>query len=110
MQGLKTSQSVTDAKPDLGHVDKLPFSIAFLAKNWVRWWKWHLSTSCESAVKSYVCKDVCDPLGRSAGAPGWHSCFITHFVGVRWEVYFKSPFLKTCSLWTPSKNGDSFPG
>lgn len=32
MQGLKTAQSVTDAKPDLGHIDKLPSSIAFSAK------------------------------------------------------------------------------
>lgn len=32
MQGLKTAQSVTDAKPNLGHIDKLPSSIAFSAK------------------------------------------------------------------------------
>lgn len=65
VQGLKTAQSVTDAKPDLGCIDKLPSSVAFPAKNWVRWWKWHLLTSCEHAVRSNVCKDVCDPLGRS---------------------------------------------
>lgn len=32
MQRLKTAQSVTDAKPDLGHTDKLPSSIAFSDK------------------------------------------------------------------------------
>ena len=66
MQGLKTAQSVTDAKPDLGHTDKLPSSTAFLAKNWVRWQKWHLSVTYECAVRSSVCEDVCAPLGTSA--------------------------------------------
>lgn len=39
VQGLKMAQSVTDAKPDLGHTDKLPSSIAYPAKTWVRWQK-----------------------------------------------------------------------
>lgn len=45
VQALKTARSVTDAKPDLGHIDKLPSNVALPAKNRVKWWKWPLSTS-----------------------------------------------------------------
>lgn len=63
VQGLKMAQPVTDAQPDLGHIDKLPSSIAFSAKTFsMRWEKLCLLTSSKLAVRSNICKDVCDSL------------------------------------------------